>query len=184
MFLPPNVTSQCQPMNQVVINAIKMNYKRKLMQKLVLEDGHLSFEDRLKKITVQECIGWIAEAWDDISPKRIKNSWKHLVDHFPQGEFRPLETCDGAEAEDDAEEARYVRQLVAAVDKLTGTSTTEQDLEVWLKNCVYDANNSPACLTSKILSDEDILDLVLHDDFAPVPVECHLVESMDDTSLS
>ncbi|XP_065083210.1 tigger transposable element-derived protein 2-like [Ochlerotatus camptorhynchus] len=50
IYLPPNVTSECQPMDQAVINAIKTRYKRKLMLKLVLEDEHLSFDQRLKNI--------------------------------------------------------------------------------------------------------------------------------------
>ncbi|XP_062541584.1 jerky protein homolog-like [Armigeres subalbatus] len=47
IYLPPNVTSECQPMDQSVINAMKRKYKRKLMLKLILENEHLTFEDRL-----------------------------------------------------------------------------------------------------------------------------------------
>ncbi|XP_053691682.1 jerky protein homolog-like [Sabethes cyaneus] len=46
IYLPPNVTSECQPMDQAVINAIKTRYKRKLMLALVLENDYLPFEDR------------------------------------------------------------------------------------------------------------------------------------------
>ncbi|KAL1400019.1 hypothetical protein pipiens_002119 [Culex pipiens pipiens] len=151
MFLPPNVTSECQPMDQAVINATKTRYKRKLMLKLILENEHLKFEDRLKKITLQDCIDWIAEAWDEISPMTIQNSWKKLVDHFPDGEFCPLET--------------------------------DEEFDMWVRDRMYDVDNNPAWLTSEVFSDEEILDSVLNPDVDPVPVECELGESMDDTSF-
>ncbi|XP_062703831.1 jerky protein homolog-like [Aedes albopictus] len=84
IYLPPNVTSECQPMDQAVINAIKMRYKRKLMLKLVLEDEQLKFEDRLKKITLQQSIDWLSAAWDEISSSTIENSWKKLINQFPE----------------------------------------------------------------------------------------------------
>ena len=39
-FLPANVTSLIQPMDQGVLVAIKRRYKRKLLEELVLEDGN------------------------------------------------------------------------------------------------------------------------------------------------
>lgn len=189
MFLPPNVTSECQPMDQAVINATKTRYKRKLMLKLILENEHLKFEDRLKKITLQDCIDWIAEAWDEISPMTIQNSWKKLVDHFPDGEFCPLETGDAAEGDcaevDTGADAGMedVRQLVAAIDELAGTSTSDEEFDMWVRDRMYDVDNNPAWLTSEVFSDEEILDSVLNPDVDPVPVECELGESMDDTSF-
>lgn len=37
-FLPPNVTSIIQPMDQGVLKALKWNYKKKLIRRLVIED--------------------------------------------------------------------------------------------------------------------------------------------------
>ncbi len=38
MFLPPNTTAIIQPMDQGVLEAMKRNYKRSVLQKLLLED--------------------------------------------------------------------------------------------------------------------------------------------------
>ncbi|XP_055622861.1 jerky protein homolog-like [Toxorhynchites rutilus septentrionalis] len=92
IYFPPNVTAECQPMDQAVINAIKRKYKRKLMLALILENEHLSFEERLKKINLQQCISWLATSWEEISDKTIRNSWKKLIDGLPETRKRPMMT--------------------------------------------------------------------------------------------
>lgn len=111
------------------------------------------------------------------------------MDHFPDDEFRPLETGEAAgvegcaEVDTDADVGKEdVRQLVAAIDGLAGTSTSEEEFEMWLRDRMYDADNNPAWLTSEIFSDEEIIDSVLNIDVDPVPVECELGESVDDAS--
>lgn len=83
IYLPPNVTSECQPMDQSIINAVKRKYKRKLMLKLILENEHLKFKERLKKINLQQCISWLAESWEEISASTIRNSWRKLITELP-----------------------------------------------------------------------------------------------------
>ena len=47
-FLPPNVTSLGQPMDQGVLHAVKKRYKKKLMLHLLLDDNEdIVFEERL-----------------------------------------------------------------------------------------------------------------------------------------
>ncbi|XP_062541743.1 jerky protein homolog-like [Armigeres subalbatus] len=67
VFLPPNCTSEGQPMDQGVINAIKKRYKKKLLLNVVLAADEFSVDDRLKKISLAESIEWVAEAWDKVS---------------------------------------------------------------------------------------------------------------------
>ena len=38
-FLPPNVTSLIQPMDQGVLQTLKKRYKQKLLRRLIIEDG-------------------------------------------------------------------------------------------------------------------------------------------------
>lgn len=76
IYLPPNVTSECQPMDQAVINAIKIRYKRRLMLYLVMENTDLQLEERLKSVSLQRSIEWLADSWNEISCFTIENSWK------------------------------------------------------------------------------------------------------------
>nr|XP_029718308.1 jerky protein homolog-like [Aedes albopictus] len=161
IYLPPNVTSECQPMDQSVINVVKRKYKRKLMLKLILENEDLKFEDRLKKINLQQCIAWLAAAWDEISTKTIRNSWRKLIDNLPN------DATDG-DATADTED---IKTLVASIDHLAGTTTSDEDIDLWMKDQVYDADYNAEWVTSEVFTDEEILLSVLHKDQQYLPEE-------------
>ncbi|XP_055626630.1 jerky protein homolog-like [Toxorhynchites rutilus septentrionalis] len=178
IYLPPNVTAECQPMDQAVINAIKRKYKRKLMLALILENEHLSFEERLKKINLQQCISWLATSWEEISDKTIRNSWKKLIDGLPEDAVN----VDSKAADDD------FKALVFRIDSLAGTKTSEQDIDLWIKDQVYDADHNPDWVTSEVFSDDEILSSVLKKD-QPEMQEEWLVDTEDgsnsfDTSIT
>ncbi|XP_055523048.1 jerky protein homolog-like [Wyeomyia smithii] len=149
IYLPPNVTSECQPMDQSVINAIKTRYKRKLMLTLVLENENLPFQDRLKKITLLQSVNWLSEAWDEITPSTIRNSWKKLIDPVPDEKMNTVEQVEKMTMTD-------MKALAASIDASAGTSTSDTDLELWLTDQVYDADNNPAWITHQVYSDEEI----------------------------
>ncbi|XP_062541142.1 jerky protein homolog-like [Armigeres subalbatus] len=167
IYLPPNVTSECQPMDQSVINAIKTRYKRKLMLKLVLEDEALSFDQRLKKVSLKMCLDWLAASWEEINPSTIRNSWNKLVDEFPDfgdEEFiiddQPL-LVPNEEATSINDNLADIRALVAAADKLVGTETSEESLNRWLNDQVVDAEGNLLCGTSQVYTDEEIINGLL-----------------------
>ncbi|XP_055630510.1 jerky protein homolog-like isoform X2 [Toxorhynchites rutilus septentrionalis] len=157
IYLPPNVTTMCQPMDQGVINAVKARYKRKLMLYLLLENEELKFEDRLKKISLLQSIDWLSSAWIEITPSTIENSWGCLIDQFP--------IC---ETESDDPTEPDLKALVAAVDSLAGTSTTNEEIELWMSDQVYDVDNNPAWLTSAAFTDQDIVASILRENIAPI----------------
>ncbi|XP_055633536.1 jerky protein homolog-like [Toxorhynchites rutilus septentrionalis] len=178
IYFPPNVTAECQPMDQAVINAIKRKYKRKLMLALILENEHVSFEERLKKINLQQCISWLATSWEEISDKTIRNSWKKLIDGLPEDAVN----VDSKAADDD------FKALVSRIDSLAGTKTSEQDIDLWIKDQVYDADHNPDWVTSEVFSDDEILSSVLKKD-QPEMQEEWLVDTEDgsnsfDTSIT
>lgn len=66
-FLPPNVTSLIQPMDQEVLQTIKSCYRRKILEKLVLRDYGTSIIDFLKDINLLKVSFMISSCWNDIS---------------------------------------------------------------------------------------------------------------------
>lgn len=154
LFLPPNVTSECQPMDQGVISAIKRRYKRKLMLKLVLEDEHLSFDQRLKNISLKMSIDWLASSWDEISCSTIRNSWNKLIDEFPGFDFADDPDFTPGVCKDDPND---IKALVAAADKLVGTHTDEDDVNRWLNDEVVDSDGNLLSGTSQVYTDEEII---------------------------
>lgn len=82
MFLPPNVTSLCQPMDQGVLAALKKRYRRKLLSHiLVAVEDDQDLVQNLKKVDLLDVIGWIAEAWTELNPITIVRSWRKLLDN-------------------------------------------------------------------------------------------------------
>ncbi|XP_055528017.1 tigger transposable element-derived protein 2-like [Wyeomyia smithii] len=154
IYLPPNKNAECQPMDQAVINAIKRKYKRKLMLALILENDHLSFEERLKKITLQTCISWLATSWEEISDKTIRSSWKKLLDGL---------SVDLGEENSTADDDDF-KALVSNIDNLAGTKTSNPDIDLWINDEIYDADLNPDWVTSEVFTDDEIVSSVLDKD--------------------
>lgn len=80
MFLPPNVTALCQPMDQGVLETLKRNYRRNLLSTMIqeIEDGR-DFISKLKAINLKDVSYWIASAWDKVGGQTIARSWNKLL---------------------------------------------------------------------------------------------------------
>ena len=73
-WLPPNSTSLLQPMDQGIINNLKVYYKRYWLEFA----AHLALQDRdpLREVTLLRAIGWIIEAWTNgVKSLTVNNCW-------------------------------------------------------------------------------------------------------------
>ncbi|XP_058816527.1 jerky protein homolog-like [Topomyia yanbarensis] len=77
-FLPPNVTAAIQPMDQNVIQNIKLKYQQKLMLELMANDDDTKIQERLSKINMKDICFWIHEAWHNVEPKVIRQSRRNI----------------------------------------------------------------------------------------------------------
>lgn len=95
MFLPPNVTAICQPMDQGVLETLKKNYRRKLLSTLIedSEEGQDMIE-RLKCINVKDVAYWVARAWGDVKDQTIVKSWNKLLCENEEGDADIMESTD------------------------------------------------------------------------------------------
>lgn len=83
IILPPNVTSLFQPMDQGILNHVKLSYRKKLLRFLIENDSD-SIGENLKKITIKDVIYWLAESWQNTNESFLRKSWKKL---WPELEF-------------------------------------------------------------------------------------------------
>jgi len=97
-FLPPNTTSKTQPMDQGVIQNLKLYYRRRLLQQLLVAlDCRREY-----KVSVLDALHSIHMAWKNVSPTTIENCFRHCgfaatTDQQPQVEDNltaPEPTCD------------------------------------------------------------------------------------------
>ena len=84
LFLPPNMTSLIQPMDQGVLQAMKNLCKRKLLQKVICSqdiDQTQSIKDIVKLHTVKDVLYMLSDAWYEGSPESICKAYDKL--RFP-----------------------------------------------------------------------------------------------------
>lgn len=79
VFLPPNVTPLIQPMDQHVLQHLKLSYRKKLLRQILEDkDETLSLIQKLKMITIKDVIYWVADAWESTSEHLLQKSWSKL----------------------------------------------------------------------------------------------------------
>ena len=72
-FLPPNTTSVIQPMDQGIIQAMKLKYRKRQLES-ILDKMNNSCKDSsqlLKDITILEAIYWVAKSWQEVEASTI-----------------------------------------------------------------------------------------------------------------
>lgn len=119
-FFPPNVTSLIQPLDQGVLETLKRNYRKKLLQFLIqnLDEGN-TVTEALKKITVKDAVIWSSMAWDEVKKSTLQKSWRKLF---------------GIEKEsDESAKLQEVSELVELANELpVGNPIEPNDIEEWL----------------------------------------------------
>ena len=71
-FLPPNLTSSIQPLDQGIINSFKSHYRSFFLEFMEI---HLEDEKR-NKCTIKDAISMIAKAWNRVKDSSIINCWR------------------------------------------------------------------------------------------------------------
>ena len=69
-FLLGNTTSCLQPMDQGVIKAFKVNYRKKLLCVLVAKtDNVTSVYELANLVTIADAVSWIKSAWNEVKTR-------------------------------------------------------------------------------------------------------------------
>nr|XP_016847311.1 PREDICTED: jerky protein homolog-like isoform X1 [Anolis carolinensis] len=122
MFLPPNATAICQPMDQGILDTLKRNYCRKLLSTMIeeIEEGQ-DITEKLKRINVKEVAYWAARAWTDVRAPTIARSWMKLL-----GEDK--DEIMERESTDETEEG-----ILPLVHRIPGCeNVSSQEVESWM----------------------------------------------------
>lgn len=78
LFLPPNVTSELQPIDQHVIVCAKNNYRKKMLQFLLVQHES-NLHEEVKKFSLLKAIMYLKDAWEMVPPATIFKSWNNLL---------------------------------------------------------------------------------------------------------
>ena len=78
VFLPPNVTSLIQPIDQGFFEALKRRYQKFFLRDLLLSDD-VDILEHLKSINILKVIKNISLAWKEIKQLTIQRSWRKFI---------------------------------------------------------------------------------------------------------
>ncbi|XP_066258171.1 jerky protein homolog-like [Euwallacea similis] len=141
LFLPPNCTPLIQPMDQHVIQAIKLFYRKKLLKKIV--DSDCDTSESLKSINLKDVVFFLDEAWryvlnacdsdeeDEIplarlarqitepNPTELNNELKEIVDLGRKID----QNLTKEEIKDDSDDVSEIPRLVTSTDAVSAFNT-------------------------------------------------------------
>ncbi len=134
-FLPPNVTSLIQPMDQGILVSIKRHYKRNFLEELVFqEDDDLSIVTFLKSINMLKVYSVIAASWDGVSPSSLQLSWRNILTNITSDQS----ISDRDDAADSSSEDDCCVRDCGFILKELGYELEDSEIEEWLEVDSYD----------------------------------------------
>jgi hypothetical protein len=79
LYLPPNITALCQPMDQGVIETFRRLYRKELLRKLLLTDeDEESVIKMYKKIFLKDACYMISSSWSELKNVTLERAWLKL----------------------------------------------------------------------------------------------------------
>ena len=119
-FLPPNTTSVLQPLDQGIIQNIKMLYRRKLLEHVLRQcDAYSSgsYSDIARCIDVHRAVDWLNQAMNGVKAETVQKCFKRCG-AYPEGASAPV-VEEGSSHEWDQEDDIPLSQLCSRVAALT-----------------------------------------------------------------
>ena len=98
-FFPPNTTSKSQPMDQGIMQAMKLKYRKRQLQYQIghmEKDKTLSGPELLKKISVLDAIYWTNNSWSEVEKSTMEKCFSAEVlsdsdDGLDSSDTEPIE---------------------------------------------------------------------------------------------
>lgn len=80
-FLPPNVTSVIQPMDQNVIASLKVRYRKHLRDQIVRDDTNdLHVSEFIKKFQLKDALYLLEKSWSEVTQKSLAAAWRPILE--------------------------------------------------------------------------------------------------------
>lgn len=169
VFLPPNVTSHAQPLDQGIIASFKAHYRRELVQWMLDEankDGNelKSLKDLAPNFF--QMLQWVHIAWTQkVSSATIRNCWR-------KSGLLPADDCEVHQDLDGQEELCAAIQGLQDIAHNTGILSSEEQLIDASQYVQLDGEDE--CVHDE-LEDDDIVALLKSQDV-------HVIDSDEDSS--
>jgi hypothetical protein len=156
LFLPPNTMSKTQPMDQGIIQNLKVHYRKRVLVKFIAAID----KDTTPNINLLDALHLLSQAWNCVTPSTIANCFRHAG--FAQSDSLPIE--EDFDIEDNIPLAK-LRQHGLNPEILEKFTTVDKDIQT--------------CAT---LTDDDIIEEIKMNNTAD-PMEEEIVDDSSDTPI-
>ncbi|XP_054745991.1 jerky protein homolog-like [Anastrepha obliqua] len=143
IFLPPNVTSVLQPMDQGVIEAFKRYYRKALLRSVLIgQEEDKTILEIYKGINLKDAVNMAAEAWANVKATTLKKTWNKLC---------PAVESEASPTSKEPPNENFVSEMVELMKEVSGFEECDQEIEhEWLE---FDENDPGY----ELLTDNDII---------------------------
>ena len=156
LYLPPNVTPLVQPMDQGVIQNMKLYYRRVFLRKHTNHEGTL--KDFQRTYTIRDAVFNVACPWNSMKGKTVRQVWRKL--------WPAVMTAEVASDEEyfvgfNVRSKDIVHEMVSMFEKLDAWNpeceVSQVDVEEWI-----DADKG--IVVSSTITDEDLINALMNSD--------------------
>jgi hypothetical protein len=133
LFLPPNCTAILQPMDQNLIQNIKVAYRKKLLN-FIIDQNDDDIVKIFKKCNLKDAVTFLDQAWQSITEKNIQSSWSALWppgddDDDDEEESLPLVELRKRLRANIDEDLNQIKESLLAIAPTT--QLTDEQIRIW-----------------------------------------------------
>lgn len=155
IFLPPNTTSHCQPLDQGIIQNFKMIYRSYFIKRLLTcIDSGSSLQEVEKSITLTNALIWITVVWRNLSPMTIKKC-------FAKAGFMCNVDSNGFEEQDNiplAELFPTIKDTLVDLEQfaLIDSNVPTESSELNISDCIEEIREISETIPNSELEEEEL----------------------------
>jgi hypothetical protein len=173
LFLPPNTTAMCQPLDQGIIKNFKMFYRVLILKHILAQiDTIKSVQDLTKSIDHLDAIYFVKKAWDQVTDITIKNCFSKAKFQFKDINTTTPEEFD---AEDEIPLSAYAQMEKAFIAIGSSNNVDTDDFINLDDQLVFEDDDVDSATKDAALHPEEP-DEEIEDD---VSVDCPLKNQID-----
>ncbi|XP_055698144.1 jerky protein homolog-like [Phlebotomus papatasi] len=152
IFLPPDITSIIQPMEQNVLEMLKKKYRRIFLEFILGQiESDPNVMNAVKAVDILQTITWTAEAWSQVDSDTIARSWRGIFEMTINSDEPPNDEINADDVDMD-----HLIQLANGLPHID--PIIEEDISYWIQSDNYwESENATVDMERAVKSTKHII---------------------------